>query len=203
MGPAQIFARMVRELPIPWLTERETAALIVVALSLLFFRALREDYLLVWGAGWLAYGSCLFLERIGELHHHSIAFEWGTNASFMLALGVMAGAALVSAKSWRVMAACGLVTAGALLFASLQPFYFPGSSSARLAPEIACRLIAAAAAIELIRARAGRIGLGPWMFAGLPLLNAAWPPFTRLLSFEESLLGEVRDKLEPLPCSSG
>jgi len=191
MGPAQIFARMVRELPVPWLTERETAALIVVALSLLFFRALREDYLLVWGAGWLAYGSCLFLERIGEVHPHSIAIAWGTHASFILALGLMASAALVSTKSWKVMAACGFGSAGVLLFASLQPFYFPESTSARLALELACRLVAAVAAIELIRSRCGRIGLGPWMFAGLPLLNAAWPPFTRLLSFEESLLAEV------------
>jgi two-component system NtrC family sensor kinase len=182
---------MVRDLPVPWLTERETAALIVVALSLLFFRALREDYLLVWGAGWLAYGSCLFLERLGELPHQSIIIAWGTHASFILALGLMAGAALVSAKSWRVMTACGLVTSGLLMLAPLQPFYFPESNSARLALEVACRLVAAVAAFELIRSRSGRVGLGPWMFAGLPLLNAAWPPFTRLLSFEESLLAEV------------
>ena len=182
---------MVRELPVPWLTERETAALIVVALSLLVFRALREDYLLVWGAGWFAYGSCLFLERMGELHNHSIAIAWGSHASFFLALGLMACAALVSAKSRRAVAACGLVTACVLVVASLQPFYFRDSSSARLGLEIACRLVTAAAAIRLIRCRAGRIGLGPWLLAGLPLLNAAWPPFTRLLSFEESLFAEV------------
>ncbi|MGA9415424.1 MAG: hypothetical protein WBV60_12105, partial [Terriglobales bacterium] len=53
---------------LPWMTARETAALIAVVVSLLFFRAFRERCLLVWGAGWLAYGAFLWLTRAGELH---------------------------------------------------------------------------------------------------------------------------------------
>ncbi|MGB9238084.1 MAG: hypothetical protein WCC19_04620, partial [Terriglobales bacterium] len=59
-------------LTLPWglpsLTARETAALIAVVVSLLFFRAFRERCLLVWGAGWLAYGAFLWLARAGGVH---------------------------------------------------------------------------------------------------------------------------------------
>ena len=54
-------------LTVPWLTARETAALIVVAVSLLFFRVFRERCLLAWGAGWFAYGTFLWVARAGEL----------------------------------------------------------------------------------------------------------------------------------------
>jgi hypothetical protein len=47
-------------LTVPWLTARETAALIVVAVSLLFFRVFRERCLLAWAAGWVAYGAFLW-----------------------------------------------------------------------------------------------------------------------------------------------
>ena len=68
MNPAGIFGNSVGLFTVPWLTARETAALIVVVVSLLFFRVFRERCLLVWGAGWVAYGVFLWMARGGEVH---------------------------------------------------------------------------------------------------------------------------------------
>ena len=66
MNPAWLFGNSVGALTIPWLTARETAALIVVGVSLLFFRSFRERYLLTWGLGWIAYGVFLWSAGDGE-----------------------------------------------------------------------------------------------------------------------------------------
>ena len=58
--------------------------------------------------------------------------------------------------------------------------------------DVACRLIAAGAVVELLRYRCGRIGLGPFLFgAGLLTLNLHWPPFTSHIPSEGYLLAEV------------
>src|ERR1700688_4033048 len=43
------------DLTVPGLTPQESAALALLAASLLIFRAFRERYLLIWTLGWLAY----------------------------------------------------------------------------------------------------------------------------------------------------
>jgi hypothetical protein len=51
--------------------------------------------------------------------------------------------------------------------------------------DVACRLIAVGAAVELLRYRLGRIGLGPFLFgAGLLTLNLNWPRFTSRIPSE-------------------
>ena len=45
----------VRDITVPGLTPQESAALLLLAASLLVFRAFRERYLLIWTLGWLAY----------------------------------------------------------------------------------------------------------------------------------------------------
>ena len=54
-------------LTVPWLTARETTALIVVVVSLLFFRVFRERCLLAWAAGWVAYGAFLWASGRGRV----------------------------------------------------------------------------------------------------------------------------------------
>ena len=68
MDPAGLFGNSLGVLTVPWLTARETAALIVVVVSLLFFRVFRERCLLVWGAGWIAYGAFLWVAGAANLH---------------------------------------------------------------------------------------------------------------------------------------
>ena len=85
----------VGDITVPRLTLQESAALILLAASLLVFRTFRERYLLIWTVGWLAYfvsrwtlrGSCA-----GVAPHYLTAIS---QAEFVLAVGLFAAAILV------------------------------------------------------------------------------------------------------------
>ncbi len=179
-------------LTVPWLTARETAALIVVAVSLLFFRVFRERSLLAWGAGWVAYGAFLWVSGAGELHPASKVMAAFAQADFVLAMGLFAATALMSAQARRALTALVAVAWVLVVCAAMRPLYFPDSKSLEHGLDLACRLIAAGAAVELVRYRFGRIGLGPLLFgAGLLTLNLHWPPLTSRIPTEGYLLAEV------------
>src|ERR1035437_5146439 len=194
MDPAGIFGNSVGMLAVPWLTARETSALIVVAVSLLFFRVFRERCLLVWGAGWVAYGAFLWMAGTGESH---AAWKTTTTAAlapagFVRAMGLFAAAALILAHAKRALTVLVAVSWVLLICAIMRPFYFPEWITLGLGVEVACRMMAAAAAVELLRYRFGRIGLGPFLFgAGLVTLNLHWPRFTSHIPGEAYLLAEV------------
>src|SRR5713101_2510435 len=192
MSPAWTFGNSVGALTVPWWTARETAALIVVVVSLLFFRAFRERYLLTWGAGWVAYGAFLWVANAGELHAASKPMAAFAQADFVLAMALFAAAALMSAHARRALTALVAVSWVLMVCAAMRPLYFPDLKTLGLGLEVACRLIAAGAAVELLRCRFGRIGLGPFLFgAGLLTLNLNWPPFTSRIPSEGYLLAEV------------
>jgi two-component system NtrC family sensor kinase len=192
MSPAELFGNSVGVLTVPWLTARETAALIVVVASLLFFRVFRERCLLAWGAGWVAYGAFLWVAGAGELHAASKSMVAFAQADLVLAMGLFAAAALMSAQARRALTALVAVSWVLMVCAAMRPLYFPDLKNIGLGLDVACRLIAAGAVIELLRYRFGRIGLGPFLFgAGLLTLNLHWPPFTSHIPSEGYLLAEV------------
>lgn len=192
MVPAWLVGKSVGMLTFPRLTARETAALIVVVVSLLFFRVFRERCLLAWGAGWVAYGAFLWVTGASELHAMSKAMAAFAQADFVLAVGLFATAALVSARAERALTALVAVAWVVMICAAMQPLYFPDFKSVGLGLDVACRVMAAVAAFELLRHRLGRIGLGPYLFgAGLLTLNLHWPPYTSHISSEGYLLAEV------------
>jgi PAS domain S-box-containing protein len=192
MGPAWQFGKSVGMLTLPWLTARETAALIAVVVSLHFFRVFRERCLLAWGAGWVAYGAFLWSTRASELHAASKPMAAFAHADFVLAMTLFAAAALLSARAKRALTALVAVAWVVMVCAAMQPLYFPDLKTAGLGLDVASRLIAAAAAFELLRHRWGRIGLGPYLFgAGLLTLDLNWPRFTSHIPAEGYLLAEV------------
>jgi len=192
MNPAGIFGNSVGLFTVPWLTARETAALIVVVVSLLFFRVFRERCLLVWGAGWVAYGVFLWMARGGEVHAASRSMEAFAPAAFVLAMGLLAAAALMAAQARHTMAAVLAVSWVLMVCAAMRPLYFPDSRTLGLAVDVVCRLLAVVAFVQLLRYRFGRIGVGPFLFgAGLLTLNLHWPPYTSRIPNEGYLLAEV------------
>ena len=192
MNPAWLYGNSVGALTIPWLTARETAALIVVVVSLLFFRSFRERYLLAWGMGWIAYGVFLWSARASDLPGASRSMAAFCQADFVLAVGLFAAAALMSSQARRTLTALAVVTGVVIGYAALRPLYFGDSSALGIGLEVACRLIAIWAALELMRYRLGRMGVGPLLFsAGLLTLNLNWPPFTNHVPNEGYLLAEV------------
>ena len=179
-------------LTVPWLTARETAALIVVAVTLLFFRVFRERCLLAWAAGWVAYGTFLWLAEASELQAGSKSMAAFAQADCVMAMGLFAAAALMSAHARRALPALVAVSWMLMICAAMRPLYFPDLKNVGLGLDVACRLIVAGAAIELLRYRFGRLGLGPLLFgAGILTLNLNWPPFTSRISSEGYLLAEV------------
>src|SRR5208282_4220586 len=98
MGPAWLFANSVGVLTIPGWTAREESALIMVVVSLLFFRVFRERCLLVWAAGWVAYGAFLWVTGASELHAASSVIAAFAHADFVLAIGLFAAAALMRSE---------------------------------------------------------------------------------------------------------
>ena len=201
MDPSRLFGNSVGLLTGPWLTvtrltARETAALILVAVSLLFFRVFRDRCLLAWAAAWAAYGAFLWASGSGELHAAPQSVEAFAQVGFVLAMGLFAAAALLSAQARRALTALAAFSWVLMVFAAMRSLYFPDSlyfvDSKTFGLDVACRLVAAGAVVELVRYRSGRIGLGPFLFgAGLLTLNLHWPPFTSHIPSEGYLLAEV------------
>src|SRR5271154_1101762 len=172
MHTAGLVGNSLGVLTVPWMTARETAALIVVAASLLFFRVFRERCLLAWGAGWVAYGAFLWAERTSQLHATSKALAAFAHADFVVAMALFAVAALMSAQSKRVLTGVVAIAWVLMVCGAMQPVYFADLKSAGLVLDILCRLLAVAAVVELLRYRSGRIGLGSFLFgAGILTLN--------------------------------
>ena len=196
MNPAGLFGNSVGLLTVPWLTARATTALILVVVSLLFYRVFREKCLLVWGAGWAVYGAFLCIlragERAGEWHNVSQQMAACEQAGFVIAVTLFAAAALMSAQAKRALTALLAFSWVLMVCAAMQPIYLPEARAIELGLEVACRLIAVAAAFELLRYRFGRMGIGPVLFfAGLLTLNLHWLPFTNRIPSEAYLLAEA------------
>ena len=192
MIPAWLSGYPVGALAVPWLALRESTALILAVVSLLFFRAFRERYLLTWGVGWIAYAAFLYLERRGLLHPPSPAMAAVTAAEFVLAMALFSTAALLSVHARRLLTALLMFSSVVLACAILRPLYLADSDGMRIAVEAGCRVMAAIAAVGLLRYRLGRIGISPVLLSlGLITLNLNWSPYTSHIPAEGFLLAEV------------
>jgi PAS domain S-box-containing protein len=192
MTAAWLIAYPVGALALPWLTARESAALILAVVSFLFFRAFRERYLLTWGLAWIAYSLFLWVCRTAPLHGSSPQMVAFGQAEFALALTLFAAAVLMSANARRTLVGMLAFSAIVMAVAALRPLYFPDSTPLRLTLEVSYRLLAASAVVELLRYRFGRRGVGALLVsAGLLSLNLQWPPFTDQIPGEAFLLVEV------------
>src|SRR6476646_10898959 len=114
-------------LAVPGLTPHESAALILLAASLLVFRAFRERYLLVWTLGWLAY----FVSRwtlsdhvAGPVPTYLTAIS---QAEFVLAVCLFASAIFVYTHAQRLLLTLLLVTLTVMGFAVARVWFWPES----------------------------------------------------------------------------
>ena len=192
MTAAWLITYPVGALALPWLTARESAALILAVVSFLFFRAFRERYLLTWGLAWIAYSVFLWVCRTGALRGASPQMAAFGQAEYALALTLFASAVLISANARRTLVGMLAFSAIVIAVAALRPLYFPDSTPLRLTLEVSYRLLAASAVIELLRSRWGRMGAGALLVsAGILSLNLQWPPYTDQIPGEAFLLVEV------------
>src|ERR1700758_3022524 len=81
------------------LTASESAALIMLAASILVFRTFRERFLLVWSGGWLAYGASQWFASSGTGGAPSPEQIGLSQAAFVLAICLFATSILLYTRS--------------------------------------------------------------------------------------------------------
>jgi two-component system NtrC family sensor kinase len=153
----------------------ELTGLVTLAASLLVFRTFRERYLLIWIVGWLTFllSRCT-IPSVGFQPADLVAIS---QAEFMLAICLFAAAMCVYSHVRKMVAPVMLISVALVLFAMARALWWPHSVALRLGLEIAYRLIALIAVVQLMRFRRARWEIGPWMLSiSLLLLHLDWPP---------------------------
>jgi PAS domain S-box-containing protein len=170
----------------PRLTAQESAALVMLAASLLVFRTYRERYLLTWILGWLAYLVSRWTVRGTGFQAAAGYVKAISQAEFVLAICLFAAAIFLYTYSRKLILPLLLITLAVMTYAVLRVLYWPNSLTLRVPLEVAYRLVTLTAAFRLIRYRWGRLELGPWLLSVcLLLLHLDWQPFT--LGFDPGL----------------
>jgi two-component system NtrC family sensor kinase len=170
------------------LTLPESAALILLAASLLVFRTFRDRYLLIWNVGWLAYLVSRWTIRglaDGSTPRYLTAIS---QAEFVLAVGMFAAAILVYTHSQKLLLPILLLTLAAMGYAVARACYWPETFGLRVVLEVSYRVLALAAAVQLIRYRWARWEIVPWILSlSMLLLCLPWDPLRRYQPFGSGL----------------
>jgi PAS domain S-box-containing protein len=160
-------------------TAAEWALLILLGASLLALRAFRENYLKVWVVGWMAFVGSRLMEHSFAARIPAPFDQVAIQASFMLAVGLLAGAVLVYTRTRDLIVPLTVITPVLVGFAGARVLLWPDSLPVRMAVEVGYRLILLTASIALLRARRGRWEPSAWLLAlSLPTLHLVWAPFT-------------------------
>ena len=181
-------------LAVAQLAAHEAAALIMLAASMVVFRTFRERYLLTWILGWLAYLVSRWVVH-GSLADAPRYLQGISQAEFVLAVCLFAGAIFIYTQARKMLLPLLLITLSVMSYAVLRVMLRPDSLTLRVALEVAYRIVALTAAVQMIRFHWGRSGIGAWMlFLSLPLLHLQWEPFSRHISpgldtFTDLILG--------------
>src|SRR5437773_1667982 len=184
---------VVGDMTVPRLVAQESAALIILAASLLVFRTFRERYLLIWILGWLAY----FISRWtvhGSLESDSLPryLTAISHAEFILAICLFAAAVFVYTNARDFLLPLLLISIVVIAYAAARALLWPDSVTLRVALEISYRLIALTASIQLIRFRWARWEIGAWLLSlSLLLQHLKWAPITDHLPPGFSLVGSM------------
>src|SRR5579863_9813328 len=166
----------------------ELTLLVLLGASLLALRSLRENYFKIWILGWTA----LTASRLAE---HSLAAKIPApfdlvvvHATFVLAVGLLAGAILLYARVRDLILPLMVITPILVGFAGARVLLWPDSVPLRMALEIGYRIVLLTASIALVRSRRGRWEPSTWLLAlCLPMLHLAWGTFTNAMPIGVSI----------------
>lgn len=173
-------------------TAAELALLILLGASLLVLRAFRENYLKVWIAGWAALAASRLAEHAFAARIPAPFDSVASQATFVLAAGLLAGAVLVYSRSRDLIVSLAVITAVMVGFAGARVLLWPEMPTPRLAMEVSYRIPLLIASIALLRARRGRWEPSAWLLAlCLPTLHLSWPPLTDRVPNAAFLAAEI------------
>jgi two-component system NtrC family sensor kinase len=157
----------------------ELALLILLGAFLFALHAARERYFQIWIAGW----TFLVVSRLAE---HSFAARIPApfdlvvvHATFVFAVGLLAGAVLVYSHSRELIIPLAVITPILVGFAGSRILLWPDSLPLRVAVEVSYRIVLLTACIALLGARRGRAEPVAWLLAlSLLGLHLSWSPLT-------------------------
>src|SRR6266481_5376855 len=183
---------LVGDLAVPKLTASESAALIMLAATILVFRTFRERFLLVWSLGWLAYGVSQWLAGDATGFSSSAELQGISQAAFVSAVCLFAVSILLYTHSEKYILPLLVATGSVMAFAVARVLYWPDEVVVRVLFELAIRGITIATAVQLIRYRWGRLEIGPWLVsAGLLILHLDGPGFSAVVPKGVFLMADV------------
>jgi len=160
-------------------TAAELALLILLGASLLILRAFRENYLKVWVLGWTVFVASRLAEHCFGAKIPAPFDLLAVHATFVLAVGLMAGAVLLYARSRDLILPLLVITPMLVGFAGARVLLWPDSLPVRMGVEVGYRVVLLTASLALLRARRGRWEPAAWLLAlCLPTLHLSWTPFT-------------------------
>jgi PAS domain S-box-containing protein len=168
----------VGDFAVPRLMAQESsAALVMLAASLLVFRTFRERYLLIWVLGWLAYFVSRWTLRGAEADLLPRYLNAISEAEFVVAVCLFAAAVFVYTHVRKLLLPLLLISITVIGYAVARALWWPDSVTLRVALEVAYRLVALTAVVQLIRFRWARWEIGPWLLSiSLLLLHLRWTP---------------------------
>lgn len=169
---------------------REVAVLLIVAATLLVFRTFRERSLIAWIAAWLAYfASHHTLLSASQAGPHAVPLG---HAEFVLAVTLFAAGVFIYSGSRELLTPVVVIGSVITLFAAAQGEYGANSVPLRFALELSYRLLALAAAVQVLRFRRARKEVGAWLLAaGLLLLHLEWVPVSSHLPAETGIFFDI------------
>jgi len=171
--------RVAAELGLARPTAAELALLVLLGVSLLALLAVRENYLKIWIVGWTALVAARLAEHLLAPRIPAPFDSVASQAAFMLAVGLLAGAVFLYARAHELILPLAVITPVLVGFAGARILLWPDSLPLRVAVEVAYRIILLTAAVALLRTRRGRWEPSAWLLAlCLPSLHLSWPPVT-------------------------
>src|SRR5262249_42329546 len=157
----------------------EWTLLILLGASVLALRAVRENYYKVWVLGWAVFVVSRFSEHCFAPRIPAPFDSVVVEGTFVLAVGLVAGAELLYAGVRDLMVPLMVITPVLVGFAGARVLLWSESLPLRFALEIGYRIVLLAASVALLRARRGRWQVSAWLLAlCLLFLHLSWAPLT-------------------------
>src|SRR6202045_4584267 len=160
-------------------TAAELALLILLGASVLVLRSFRENYFKVWVLGWTVFVASRLAEHCFASKIPAPFDLLAVQATFVLAVGLLAGAVLLYTRSRDLILPLLVITPMLVGFAGARVLLWPDSLPLRMAVEVGYRIVFLTASLALLRARRGRWEPAAWLLAlCLLTLHLSWSPFT-------------------------
>ncbi|HET7441412.1 MAG TPA: GAF domain-containing protein [Terriglobales bacterium] len=179
-------------LAFPKLTGQESAALLMLAAAMLVFRTFRERYLLTWILGWLAVFVSTWTVHGILLDAAPRYLQAISQGVYVLAVCLFAAAVFIYARCRKLVLPLFIISICIVSYAVVRVLLWPDSLTLRVPLELAYRLVALTAAVQILRFRWGRGEMGPWLMALCFLtLHLDWAPLNAYIPPGISMMADL------------